>query len=77
MLPTDINIIEDNDFLDKDVSALVTGDFYLFHIDEDDDLYFYKDGVIWNGKYNEDRFELSDNVEYTSGTLNMYIDSLK
>lgn len=77
MLPTDINIIEDNDFLDKDVSALVTGDFYLFHIDEDDDLYFYKDGVIWNGKYNEDGFELSDNVEYTSGTLNMYIDKLK
>lgn len=74
---TDVKIIEDDDFLDKDVSTLVTGDFYLFHIDENDGVYFYKDGVIWNGKYSEDRFELYDNVEYTSGTLNMYIDKLK
>lgn len=77
MLPTDVNIIEDDDFLDKDVPSLVEGDFYLFHIDEDDDLYFYRDGVIWSGKHNEDKFELFDCVEYNSGTLNMYIDSLK
>ncbi|HCH9337297.1 TPA: hypothetical protein PNO69_004493 [Salmonella enterica] len=77
MLSTEFNIIEDDNFLDKEVSELVRCDFYLFHIDENDGVYFYKDGVIWNGKYNEDGFELSDNVEYTSGTLNMYIDKLK
>lgn len=77
MLPTDVNIIEDDDFLDKDVSSLVEGDFYLFHIDENGGVYFYKDGIIWDGKYDENKFELYNRVEYNSGTLNMYIDNLK
>jgi len=73
----DVNLIEDDYFLDKDVSTLVIGDLYLFHIDENYAVYFYKDGVIWSGKYDENNFELYTRIKYNSGTLNMYIETLK
>lgn len=73
----DVNLIEDDYFLDKDVSTLVTGDFYLFHIDKNDVVYFYKDDAIWSGKYDENNFELYTRIKYNSGTLNMYIETLK
>ena len=40
-----VTIIEDNDFLNTDVSELVDGDYYLFHL-TNDEMYIYKDGVV-------------------------------
>ena len=40
-----VTIIEDNDFLNTDVSELVEGDYYLFHL-TNDKMYIYKDGVV-------------------------------
>lgn len=67
----DINIIEDNDFLDKDVSELVAGDFYLFHMYENY-MYLYKDGyiAIIEGLEPEGRVT---KVEYTKGSLREFI----
>ena len=45
MVQDEVNIIEDNDFLTKNVKDLVVGDYYLFHITEDS-LFLYKDGVV-------------------------------
>ena len=73
-----INVIEDNDFMNKDVSQLVKGDFYLFHMSEVNDTIIqcvYKDGVIYKSISNKDEFGKEDGVyslfkyEYTSGTL--------
>lgn len=40
-----VTIIEDNDFLTKNVKDLVVGDYYLFHLTEDS-MFLYKDGVV-------------------------------
>ena len=41
----DCNLIVDDDFMNKDVSELVQGDFYLFCV-KDNKTYMYKDGHI-------------------------------
>ena len=41
----DCTIVEDNDFLSTDVSELVKGDYYLFHL-TNDKMCIYKDGVV-------------------------------
>lgn len=67
--------IIDNDFLDKDVSELVEGDFYLFHL-TDTHVYFYKDGLIGVKPIDEGVEGDTPLVEYTSGSLQEYIESL-
>lgn len=65
--------IVDNDFLDTDVSELIKGDFYLFHL-TDTHVYFYKDGLI-----GVTPIGVEDNsifIEYTKGSLQEYIESL-
>ena len=72
----DINEIIDNDFMTKDVSELVKGDYYLFHVEQDGDnfkSYFWKDGVLFYG--NSDGISLITH-EYTKGTLQEYVDKL-
>ena len=71
-----INEIIDNDFMTKDVSELVKGDYYLFHVEQDGDnykAYFWKDGVLFCS--NSDDSSLLTN-EYTKGTLQEYVDNL-
>ena len=41
-----VNVIEDSDFLTKNVKDLVVGDYYLFHLTEDY-MFLYKDGVVF------------------------------
>lgn len=69
------NLIVDDDFMNKDVSELVSGDFYLFH-DKDNKAYLYKDGYIgvaYFDSYDEESFYIT---EYSKGTLQEYVDSL-
>lgn len=73
-----INLIEDNDFLDKDVSELIYDDIYLFHMDEDSGkIYFYFKGrvvsTIISGDTPEDVTIHSD-IVYKKGTLREFID---
>ena len=73
MLEEDVNLIIDNDFLNKDVSELVEGDYYLFHIKDWKDscwIYYYKDGVVMVSSCNDtDNCNIVDKFEYTSGSL--------
>jgi hypothetical protein len=78
MLEQDVNIIED-DFLDTDVTELVVGDYYLFHI-TDTNIYIYKDGVITVHGI-DDVLDVQNNqhissFEYTKGTLREFVNSL-
>ena len=77
MTEDDIKLIEDNDFLDKDVSELVVGDFYLFHIDKEDKLYFYKDKIVYVGKVTKEGVEKCSRIVYKHGTLNEFVNNLK
>lgn len=71
----DCNLIVDDDFMNKDVSELVQGDFYLFCV-KDGKTYLYKDGYIGvvyvDTKENEEYYSAT----YTEGTLQEYVDSL-
>lgn len=73
MLEEDVNLIEDDNFLNKDVSELVVDDYYLFDMQDTDNgvkLYFYKDGVVFVSLYsNIDETSIIDKFEYTSGCL--------
>ena len=60
----DCNLIVDDDFMNKDVSELVSGDFYLFHV-KDNKTYLDSCGA-----------ESFYSVEYSKGTLQEYVDSL-
>ena len=73
------NLIVDEDFMNKDVSELVQGDFYLFCVKEDNigsKTYLYKDGrvgvVYFDTKGNEGYYSAT----YTEGTLQEYVDNL-
>lgn len=71
-----INEIIDDEFMTKDVSELVKGDYYLFHVEQCDDYfksYFWKDGVVFCG--NSDDSLLITN-KYTKGTLQDFVDKL-
>ena len=71
----DCNLIVDDDFINKDVSDLVSGDFYLFHV-KNNKTYLYKDGhigVAYLDSYGEESFY---STEYSKGTLQEYVDNL-
>ena len=75
MLEEDVNIIEDN-FLDTDVTELVVGDYYLFHI-TDTNIYIYKDGVITvHGIEDIQNNPHVSSFEYTKGTLGEFVNNL-
>lgn len=72
-----INEIIDDEFMTKDVSELVKGDYYLFHVEQDGDnsfkSYFWKDGVLFCGNGDGN---LLITHKYTKGTLQEYVDKL-
>ena len=69
------NLIVDDDFMNKDVSELVQGDFYLFCV-KDSKTYIYKDGHIGVAYFDSCGDESFNFVEYSKGTLQEYVDSL-
>ena len=70
-----VTIIEDNDFINTDVSELVKGDYYLFHL-TNDKMYIYKDGVVCVSSIDLQQEEYYYCVPYTSGTLQEFVDNL-
>lgn len=69
------NLIVDDDFMNKDVSELVSGDFYLFHV-KNNKTYLYKDGYIGVAYFDSCVAESFNYVEYSKGTLQEYVDNL-
>lgn len=69
------NLIVDADFMNKDVSELVQGDFYLFCV-EDNKTYLYKDGYIGVACFDSCSAESFYSAEYSKGTLQEYVDNL-
>lgn len=80
MLEEDVNLIEDDNFLNKDVSELVVDDYYLFDMQDTDNgvkLYFYKDGIVFVSLHsNIDETSIIDKFEYTSGSLQELVEKL-
>ena len=80
MLEEDVNLIEDDIFLNKDVSELVVDDYYLFDMQDTDNgvkLYFYKDGIVFVSLHsNIDETSIIDKFEYTSGSLQELVEKL-
>ena len=80
MLEEDVNLIEDDNFLDKDVSELVVDDYYLFDMQDTPNgvkLYFYKDGIVFVSLYSDiDETSIIDKFEYTSGSLQELVEKL-
>lgn len=76
----DVNLIEDDNFLNKNVSELVIDDYYLFDMQNTDNgvkLYFYKDGIVFVSLYNNiDETSIIDKFEYTSGSLQELVEKL-
>lgn len=84
----DVYLIEDDNFLNKDVSELVLEDYYLFDMQDTLSgvkLYFYKDGIVFvnvftnvNGGYtNSDVVSIINKFEYTSGSLQELVEKFK
>ena len=84
----DVYLIEDDNFLNKDVSELVLEDYYLFDMQDTLSgvkLYFYKDGIVFVNVFTnvDDVFTDSDVVsiinkfEYTSGSLQELVEKFK
>ena len=71
----DCNLIVDDDFMNKDVSELVQGDFYLFCV-KDNKTYLYKDGRVGVAYFDSYGAENFYSVEYSKGTLQEYVDNL-
>ena len=69
------NLIVDDDFMNKDVSELVQGDFYLFCV-KDNKTYLYKDGHIGVAYLDSCGEESLYIAEYSKGTLQEYVDNL-
>ena len=80
MLEEDVNLIDDDNFLNKDVSELIVEDYYLFDVKETSNvvkLYFYKDGVVFVSSYTDsDDVSIINKFEYTSGSLQELVESL-
>lgn len=88
MLEEDVYLIEDDNFLNKDVSELVLEDYYLFDMQDTPNgvkLYFYKDGIVFtnvftnvNGVYTDsDVVSIINKFEYTSGSLQELVEKFK
>lgn len=84
----DVYLIEDDNFLNKDVSELVLEDYYLFDMQDTPNgvkLYFYKDGIVFvnvftnvNGVYTDsDVVSIINKFEYTSGSLQELVEKFK
>ena len=71
----DCNLIVYDDFMNKDVSELVQGDFYLFCV-KDNKTYLYKDGYIGVAYLDSCGEESFYSTEYSKGTLQEYVDNL-
>lgn len=71
----DCNLLIDDDFMNKDVSELVSGDFYLFHV-KNNKTYLYKDGCVGVAYFDTNGKEGYYSATYTEGTLQEYVDSL-
>ena len=69
------NLIVDDDFMNKDVSELVQGDFYLFCV-KDNKTYLYKDGYVGVAYLDSCDEESFYSAEYSKGTLQEYVDNL-
>ena len=80
MLKEDVNLIVDDNFLNKDVSELVVEDYYLFDVQDTSNvvkLYFYKDGIVFVSVYNDsDDVSIINKFEYTSGSLQELVEKL-
>ena len=70
-----VTIIEDNDFLNTDVSELVKGDYYLFHL-TNDKMYIYKDGIVCINNIDLQKEGYHYCVPYINGTLRELIEGL-
>ena len=84
----DVYLIEDDNFLNKDVSELVVDDYYLFDMQDTTNgvkLSFYKDGIVFvnvftniNGVHtNSDVVSIINKFEYTSGSLQELVEKFK
>lgn len=84
----DVYLIEDDNFLNKDVSELVVEDYYLFDMQDTLSgvkLYFYKDGIVFVNVFtnvnsvhtNSDAVSIIDKFEYTSGSLQELVEKFK
>ena len=71
----DCNLIVDDDFMNKDVSELISVDFYLFHV-KNNKTYLYKDGRVGIAYFDRNGKEEHYSATYTEGTLQEYVDSL-
>ena len=69
------NLIVDDDFMNKDVSELVSGDFYLFCV-KVNKTYLYKDGRVGVAYFDSCGEESFYSIEYRKGTLQEYVDNL-
>ena len=80
MLKEDVNLIVDDNFLNKDVSELIVEDYYLFDVQDTSTgvkLYFYKDGIVFVSAYTDsDDVSIINKFEYTSGSLQDLVESL-
>ena len=80
MLEEDVNLIEDDNFLSKDVSELVVDDYYLFDMQDTPNgvkLYFYKDGIVFVSAYTtSDDVNIINKFKYTSGSLQELVEKL-
>ena len=80
MLEEDVNLIDDDNFLNKDVSELIVEDYYLFDVQDTSNgvnLYFYKDGIVFVSTYTDsDDVSIINKFEYTSGSLQELVDKL-
>ena len=70
-----LNEIIDDTFMDKDVSELIKDDFYIFHATQEK-MYFYYKGFICIGNIVELPDQSVVKIEYTSGTLQEFVDGL-
>ena len=79
MLEEDVNLIDDDNFLNKDVSELIVEDYYLFDVQDTSNvvkLYFYKDGIVFVSSYTDsDDVSIINKFEYTSGSLQELVES--
>lgn len=73
MLEEDVNLIDDDNFINKDVTELIVDDYYLFDVQDTSTgvkLYFYKDGIVFVSAYTDsDDVSIINKFEYTSGSL--------
>ena len=80
MLEEDVNLIDDDNFLNKDVSELIVEDYYLFDVQDTSNgvkLYFYKDGIAFVSAYTDsDDVSIVNKFEYTSGSLQELVENL-